>query len=341
MRKTISLLLIIILTANLTACKSKSRYEGQFLQLFDTMSTIVSYMDTKDEFSEFSTMVHDTLKEYHQLYDIYNEYDGINNIKTINDNAGKSPVKVDKRIIDLINFSKEVYTKTSGKCNIAMGSVLKIWHEYRESGMDDPENAALPTKEELTAAARHTDINGIVIDQKASTVYLPDPEMRLDVGAVAKGYATEQAAKKAVALGYQSALLSIGGNVRAIGNKNGKDYWKVGIQNPDTQSEDLLRVEIMDMSVVTSGIYERYYTVGDKNYHHIIDPVTLFPADYFKAITIICKDSGIADGLSTAVFCLPYEQGLELIDSLPDTQALWVMHDGSLKTSKDFNRYVK
>ncbi|MDD4545927.1 MAG: FAD:protein FMN transferase, partial [Oscillospiraceae bacterium] len=149
------------------------------------------------------------------------------------------------------------------------------------------------------------------------------------------------AAKKAVALGYQSALLSIGGNVRAIGNKNGKDYWKVGIQNPDTQSEDLLRVEIMDMSVVTSGIYERYYTVGDKNYHHIIDPVTLFPADYFKAITIICKDSGIADGLSTAVFCLPYEQGLELIDSLPDTQALWVMHDGSLKTSKDFNRYVK
>ncbi|MDD2361761.1 MAG: FAD:protein FMN transferase [Oscillospiraceae bacterium] len=341
MKRTISLLLILVLVVNLTACKSKSRYEGQFLQLFDTMSTIVSYMDSKDEFSKFSTMIHDTLKEYHQLYDIYNEYDGINNIKTINDSAGKSPVKVDKRIIDLINFSKEIYTQTNGKCNIAMGSVLKIWHQYRKSGIDDPEKAALPSKSELTAAARHTNISDIIIDQEASTVYLPDPEMSLDVGAVAKGYATEQAAKKAVALGYKSALLSIGGNVRAVGSKNGDSFWKVGVQNPDIESDDLLTVEIKDMSVVTSGIYERYYTVDGKNYHHIIDTDTLMPADYFKAVTIICRDSGIADGLSTAVFCLPYEQGLELIDGIPDTEAMWVMNDGSIKTSENFNRYVK
>ena len=343
MRKIIaSFLVMAIITGTMTSCKATTRYEGQFLQLFDTVSTIVAYMDTKAGFTRFSTMIHDTLNEYHRLYDIYHDYEGVNNIKTINDNAGKKPVMVDRKIIDLMLFSKEAYERTNGKCNIALGSVLKIWHKYREEGIDDPEHAKLPAMSELQEAAKHTDINKIIVDEKNSTVYLDDPDMSIDVGAVAKGYSTEQAAGKAAGLGYTSALLSIGGNVRAIGGKTGeKNFWNIGIQNPDKSSTDLLVTRIKDKSVVTSGIYERYYTVNGKNYHHIIDPDTLMPAAYFKAVTIICGDSGIADELSTAIFCMPYEQGVEIIRRLPDTEALWVMPDGSLKYSESFKRYIK
>lgn len=323
-----------------------SRYEAEFLRLFDTLTKIVAYSDSKAEFTEQAQMIHDSLQEYHRLYDIYNDYEGINNIKTVNDNAGITPVKVDRRIIDLIRFARDWYDKTDGKVNIAFGSVLKLWHDYREAGTEDPEQAQLPPEDQLREAAKHTDINKIIINENESTVFLEDPGMRLDVGAVAKGYATEQVCRIAIENGFTSGLISVGGNVRAISGKTtgseedgqGISPWNVGIQNPDLKSENtqLHIIDIIDESLVTSGIYERYYTVGGKDYHHIIDPQTLYPADYFMSVSIVCKDSGVADALSTAVFNMPLEKGLEFISSLPDTEALWVLKNGELRYSEHF-----
>jgi thiamine biosynthesis lipoprotein len=349
MKKTRTLLIVLIvmifILLSITGCnQGKKRFEAQFLQLFDTITTIVAYMDSEDEFNEFSVFIHDTLKEYHQLYDIYNEYQGVNNIKTINDNAGKQPVRVDSKIIDLLLFSKEAYAKTGGRMNIAMGSVLKIWHKYRNEGIDDPENARLPSEDELKESNKHTNINDIIIDQEQSTVYLVNPKMSLDVGAIAKGYAVEKTAQKAEERGYKSALISVGGNVRAIGGKDDKEKpWNIGVENPEPQEDDspLLVTKIIGKSVVTSGIYQRYYTVNGKKHHHIIDPETLMPSEYFKSVTIICKDSGIADMLSTAVFNMPYEQGVSFIDSIQDAEAVWIMHDNEIKYSKNFKQYIK
>ena len=172
---------------SLTACGEKelNKYQSEFLMLFDTVTRIVGYSESKEEFKEYSQIIHDDLKEYHQLYDIYNDYEGVNNIKTINDNAGIKPVKVDKRIIELLKFSKELYEKTNGKTNIAFGSVLKIWHKYRNEGIEDPENASLPTDEELKIANEHTNIEDMIIDEENSTVFLKDPLMSLDVCAIA------------------------------------------------------------------------------------------------------------------------------------------------------------
>ncbi|HHV50284.1 MAG TPA: FAD:protein FMN transferase [Clostridiales bacterium] len=339
----IALIYLISLFGFVSCNAGRKRYEAQFLQLFDTVTTIVSFADSKEEFNEFSVFIYDTLKEYHQLFDIYNDYEGINNIKTINDNAGKNPVKVDQRIIDLLLFAKQGYEKTKGKVNIALGSVLKIWHDYREKGIDDPENAKLPPMDELKAAKEHTDINNLVINQEESTVYLTDPEMSIDVGAIGKGYAVEQVAKKAEEKGYTSALLSVGGNVRAIGSKDGKGKpWNIGVENPE-KTEDgspLLVTEIVGKSVVTSGIYQRYYTVDGKNYHHIIDPDTLMPHDNFKSVTIICDDSGMADMLSTAVFNMPFDEGLRFVNSLQGVEAVWVLMDGQIKYSDNFQQYL-
>lgn len=343
-KKFIAVFMIIALIFSLAACgkQEKKRYEAEFILLFDTMSQVIGYTDTEEEFAAQVDLIYESLEEYHQLYDIYNNYDGINNMKTINDQAGITPVKVDQKIIDLLLFSKEAYELTDGKINVAFGAVLRIWHDYRAAGIEDPEKAKLPDLAELQAAAEHTDFNQVIIDEDNATVYLPDPEMRLDVGAIAKGYATEQITRLAEEHGMTSGLISIGGNVRTIGVRgDGGTPWQVGIQNPvDQNAEDISKVRLTNSSLVTSGIYERFYSVNGKNYHHIINPETLFPAEYFLSVTILCPDSGLADALSTSVFNMPYEQGLELIESLPDTEALWAFHDGQIKTSSHFDDFV-
>lgn len=331
---------------SLTACGEKEliRYESEFIMLFDTATRIVGFAESKEEFTEYSQIIYDNLKEYHQLYDIYNNYEGINNIKTINDNAGIKPVKVDKRIIDLLIFSIDLYEETEGKTNIVFGSVLKIWHEYRTNGTDFPENAALPPEELLLSASLHTNIEDIIIDEENSTVFLKDPMMSLDVGAIAKGYATEEVSKIVRDSGMTSGLLSVGGNIRAVNNNVTTEApWNVGIQNPDPEAEQsvLEVVRLDDKSLITSGDYERYYIVDGETYNHIIDPDTLYPPRYFTSVSIICQDSGRADALSTAIFCMPFEQGLELINSIPDTEAMWIFTDKTVKYSENFESLIK
>ena len=333
----------------MTSCKDggEKRYEASFLQLFDTVTQIVGYAESEKAFTEYSKEIYDCLNEYNQLYDIYNDYEGVNNIKTINDNAGITPVKVDKKIMDLLLFSKRMYELTDGKLNIAYGSVLSLWHEHREAGLNDSQNATLPNLEELTLLAQHTDINKLIIDEDESTVYLEDPEMSLDVGAIAKGYAVEKTALTMEKAGFKNGMISVGGNVRTIGNKfddkGNKTPWNVGIQNPDLESEQqtIHILNLADCSLVTSGIYERYYTVDGEIYHHIIDPETLMPAKYFVSVTIACQDSGFADALSTAVFNMPFEEGLKLIESLDGVEAMWIPYDGPYKYSSGFQALIK
>jgi thiamine biosynthesis lipoprotein len=345
-KKIISIILLIIILISSTACGENelTKYQSEFIMLFDTTTRIVGYVESKEEFTEYSQIIYDNLEEYHQLYDIYNDYEGINNIKTINDNAGIRPVKTDERIIELLKFSKELYEKTKGKTNIAYGSVLKIWHKYRTEGIEDPENSSLPSEEELRTASEHTNIEDIIINEGNSTVFLKDPLMSIDVGAIAKGYATEQVSKIARDSGMSSALLSVGGNVRAINNNITTDEpWNVGIQNPDREAENTVFkvVKIDDGSLVTSGDYERYYVVDGEKYNHIINPDTMYPAKYFTAVSIICKDSGVADALSTAVFCMTFEEGFEFINSLPETEAMWIFSDKTVKYSDNFESFIK
>jgi thiamine biosynthesis lipoprotein len=359
-RKIIVLLIITVLILNISGCKKVpevTRYQAQFLELFDTVTTIVGYSEDKETFSEFAQSVYDDLEVYHELYDKYHDYEGVNNIKTINDNAGISPVKVDRKIIDMLLFSRDAYELSDGMVNVAFGAVLEVWHDYREAGTDEPENAEVPPMEILKEKAKHTDINRLIIDEAASTVYLEDPEMRLDVGAIAKGYATEQVALLAMEKGYTNGLLSVGGNVRAIGSKgygiladkaegNGvgiEDAWNVGIQNPEKENNEnyLYILNLEDLSLVSSGDYERYYTVDGVEYHHIIDPTTLLPGENFTAVSIVTENSGLADALSTAIFNLPYEEGLALIEELEGTEALWVMSDGTMRFSSGFEALIK
>lgn len=343
MKRTATLILLLVLLCGCTAAPAKpddtglNRYEATFLTLFDTVTTIVGYAETEEAFTDTAQAFHDELLEYHQLYDIYNEYEGINNIKTINDHGWEHPIKVDQRIIDLLLFSKELYTQTEGRVNIAMGSVLCLWHDARETGIADPSRAALPDQAALEQAAAHTDIDSIQIDVEESTVFLSDPEVKLDVGAIAKGYAVEQVCRNTPS----GLLISVGGNVCPTGPKpESGQPWVVGIQDPEDPEQYLHTIYVEDVSVVTSGDYQRYFTVDGVPYHHIIDPDTNYPAGYWRSVTILCRDSGVADALSTALFTLPQEEGQALLDAF-QAEAMWARQDGTILYSPGFQAYIR
>ena len=166
--KVLCVLLAAAAALNLSACsprKEKQRYSKAYLEFFDTVTQIIGYEEDEETFSQNCEKVYSLLEEYHQLTDIYHSYEGVNNVRTINRSAGAEPVKVDEKLIGLLEFSKEMCRVTGGACNIAMGSVLSIWHKYREAGINDPESAALPPMEDLTEAAKHCDIDHLIIDR--------------------------------------------------------------------------------------------------------------------------------------------------------------------------------
>jgi len=355
MRRLFPVLLIIFLQLIFfTGCQAEptpteyTKYSDSFFDTFDTLTRVVAYTKTEEEFNTYFNKIHERFSELHKLYDKYNDYEGINNIKTINDNAGIKPIKVEKEIIDLILFSKEWYAKTNGKTNIAMGPVLNIWHDYREEGMYDPSKAKIPPMEDLKEAAEFTDIDKVIVDNEASTVYLPDKRMKLDVGAVAKGFATEIVAQEIMDAGLESGIISAGGNVRVLGKPlDGiRERWGIGIQNPDkeviTDGDNLLDIVfINNASVVSSGDYQRYYIVDGEIMHHLIDPDTLMPGKYYRAVTVISEDAGLADILSTAVFLMPYQEGRQLVEGLDGVEALWVMYDGSVEATDGMKKIMK
>ncbi len=343
MRRWIVAGLTAILLTGCMQAEKKQEFDAQYFDYFDTFTTFTVYAEDAGQFEEYKTLVESELDNYHQLFDIYHSYNGVNNIKTINDNAGITPVKTDKEIIRLLKFAEEEYEKTGGRVNVAMGSVLSLWHEYRTYGMDNPERAELPGMQALEKAAVHMDMGQVQINEDKALVYLEDPDMSLDVGAVAKGYTAQRICEKLRAAGADSALISIGGNVQTIGGKGNGSAWRVGVQSPDTsKGQSYLHVlKLQDLALVTSGIYQRFYEVDGVRYHHIIDPATLMPREEFASVTILSPNGAEADALSTAVFNMSLEEGKELIESLENTEAFWVYEDGREVFSSGFQDYVK
>ena len=301
---------------------------------FDTVITLVEQTADQEAFqSHYNTMC-GQFSRYNSLFDIYNSYEGIANLKTINDNAGVAPVSVSEDVIAMLEEAKEMYELSGGAFDITMGSVLQVWHRYREDGIaanEQGKRGSLPDPAELEAAAAHRGFEHVIIDRGAGTVFIDDARVSLDAGGIAKGFAAEQTAKVLEQDGADHAAVNAGGNNRTIGAKADGSPWNVGIQNPDGQGSLFVVRVTGTNSFVTSGDYERYYIAeGDVKLHHIIDPATNMPADRYRSVTIITPDSGAADALSTALFVLPIEEGTELLKKYTEktgdpADAIWIM----------------
>lgn len=343
MKRILSLALAAVMALGMCGCESMGteKYQYNFFDVFDTVTELTLYAKSENAATECALWVHERLIYLNKLFDIYNEYDDAVSLMQVNRTASSAPICVPNETVELIRFAKYAYNLSEGAVNAAMGSVLSIWHEYREAGLDDPELAALPSMEELISAAEHTDIDSIVLDEENGTLYFTDEHTRLDVGAIAKGFAG-QIIMEELSSRYEdgevvAALLSLGGNVCTFGTKPNGEAWQIAVQDPFS-SATLGTVDVRGgKHVVTSGDYQRYYTVDNVRYNHIIDPKTLMSATNFAAVTVICDNGSLADALSTALFIMDEESGLALVESIDGAEALWVKHDGTTEHTDGFN----
>ena len=333
---------VILLLLSLSGCgeKALSKYSTTMSDVgFDTFVSFTGYTVNEATFDEYASTLKKEFGRYNKLFDKYNDYDGISNIKTINDAAGKEPVVVDESIIELLQLSKKYDELSDHQFDVTMGSVLEIWHTYRDAGTkanEENKASSIPDQKELEEAEKHSGWDKIEINEEKKTVYITDPQVSLDVGGVAKGFTVEKVAEKLEQDGLDSAIINAGGNVRLIGSKPDNESWSVGMQIPNLEkleTDSLLSLKFDGSnSFVTSGDYQRYYMYNDEIMHHIIDPDTLFPARHCRSVTVICANSAVADILSTTLFTMSYEEGNTFLNTLKekegiDAQAIWVYDD--------------
>lgn len=294
---------------------------------FDTPVTFQATC-SEAEYVSYLDIVKNTFTECNQLFDQYHEYEGVYNIYTLNHEAFNNPVTVDPKIIDCIKISMDT-AKISNKLDIAQGKLLALWHDMRES-----DNPTLPDDADIQAAIDHIGVSGIEVD--GNTISFSDDSISLDLGAVAKGYTAGLAAQELEQAGLDNGFINAGGNVVLIGTKRDGSEWKVGIQNPDSNQSLVRYTTSTPTCLVTSGDYQRYVLIDGVRYSHIIDPDTGYPADYVRSVTVINPDSGFADAMSTALFCMSVEDGMEICKE-QNLEALWFADKGTVNLTPNLS----
>lgn len=335
-RRLAALALAMLLCLPLTACQKQQKlYSATWFDLFDTVAVVQGYAASQQDWDRQAAVLYDDLAHYNQLFDIYNHYDDVVNLYDVNAQAATAPVRVGDELYAFLRWCKDTaYPAADGATNIAAGAVLRLWHDARES--DSP---APPAADAIAEALQHINIENLILDDAAQTVCFADPDMTLDVGAVGKGYAVEQAARAAQARGFTSALLNVGGNLRAIGTKPGGKPWTAGVENPWGDDPAYIQaVELTDGdSLVISGDYQRYFEYEGVRYAHLIDFTTGYPARYVSSVAVLAhaEAGGLADALSTGLFCLPEQTGRTLADR-NGWAVLWMHTDKSTAQSTDW-----
>ena len=315
----LALLFFISPLCSCAKTRVKQTQTRDYFNYFDTFCILRIDDTSEEDFSVAADELDKLLCDYDSLLDIYDSHGDTVSLYDVNENAGKGAVKVDKRLFDAISFGLDAHKLTDGYCNIALGSVISLWHAEREAARHDPKNAKLPDAKLIAEALTHTDISGVVLDAEALTVEIRDPSLSLD---------------------HESFLLNLGGNVLAKGKSYKSAYWSVAIEDPfgDKDKSKIPTVSLNAQTLVTSGSYQRFYTVGEKNYSHIVSHKDGMPPEYFVSVSIIAPytSSGTADALSTALFCMPLDDGRALLDSLEGIEAFWILPDGSTVASEGF-----
>ena len=327
-----ALVLLFCLAPLLSSCARfpAKRYAKVIDGPFDTVTQLVIYSRKASDAAAFFDRFESELFAWDQLADIYYEYDGVNNLKTLNRAAGIEPVALDASLLDLLDYGLAMREETGGRVDLLLGSVLSLWHACREEGLNDPAAARVPTDEELSEAGEIARRATLLIDRDAGTAFLPVFGSSVDVGAFAKGYATEKICFELEALGYTDFAANVGGNLRTSGSASGEP-WELSVRDPEGAGVVGKVVRSGAVSLSTSGSYQRYYTVDGVRYHHIVDPDTNAPAALgWASVSVLTADAGVADVLSTALFLLGYEEGVSLLSGVSaPVSALWIADDGT------------
>jgi len=260
------------------------------------------------------------LGEMRRVDALMSHYKPESQLSQINRRAALGPVRVDPELAALIERAGQFSELTGGAFDITYASVGYLY-DYRAH--------VKPDEEQIAAGLAAVNWRNVVVDRKASTVRFSRPGVRIDLGGIAKGYAVDRAMGILASLGVRHASVTAGGDSRIAGDRLGRP-WVVGVRHPDDPDKVIARIPIVDAAMSTSGDYERYFDEAGERYHHIIDPRTGHSAGEVRSVTIIGRDATTTDGLSTAVFVMGPERGLELVERLGDVDAVIVRRDGKV-----------
>ncbi len=300
----------------------------------NTIVTITIY-DSRDESLLDGALA--VCDEYEQLYSRTletSELYKLNNGLLENVNNNKSSWYVSDKLADILDKGLYYSKLTGGAFDITVEPVTSLW--------DFPaENPVVPAPAVIKEAVTRVGYKNLSLE--GNTVTFKKDQMGIDLGAIAKGYIADRIKEYLVEQGVKSAMINLGGNVLCVGGKPAGDAFKVGIQKPFADRNEVAAImEIKDLSVVSSGVYERYFIKDNTLYHHILDPSTGYSYDNgIISTTIISKKSVDGDGLSTSCFALGLEEGMELINSLEDTNAVFITEDYVLHYSEGFFDHIQ
>jgi len=313
------LILLTAVACVLSGCrKSDAQFSQTYYGAFDTVVALTTCAPDRAAFDRIASDFSDRLFALHAAFDRYQPHPGVNGLYALNA-AGGQWVEVEPELYDLLLKCREWRALGGERVNPALGNLFELWHRFRDAG------EGVPSPEALEAAAGHSDFSALELE--GGRARLSDPEVTLDLGAVAKGYAAGLLGEL-VSGTTDCYLIDAGGNVVA-GRKPG-GAWRVGVRNPD--GGDVLAVlNLTDACAVTSGDYQRYYEVDGVRYHHLIDPDTRMPGHFMRQVTVLAGDSGYADYLSTLLFLSPPGDALALAEALEGVEAIFVLNDGTIQ----------
>lgn len=323
----ISLIVIILLYFIFYTNRLKEYSKNMFYMDTYINVKIYSNKDKKniDKIYDSVALIYD---EYNRLCDAYKEYDEYINIYYLNNILkNDEAIEIDKKLYDLINYGIHNYEKTNGYVNIALGNVTLIWKDYMNEGIN------IPSYENLSK--QNTNIKDIILNDGK---FMKKNNIKIDVGAIAKGYVTEKVGKYLSDNKIDKYLINAGGNIK-VGNHYNNSKYIIGIEDPTDTNNIYQKINVNNKSIVTSGDYQRYYVVDDIKYNHIINPKTLYPSNNFKSVTVITEDSGYADILSTYLFLLPINDALDYVNNNDLVEAIFYIDEYNIVKSEGFSKY--
>ena len=301
----------LVLIVGLTSYLSKDDVQKRNITFTDIgFDTPIQFQATcsKKEFEKYSNIVKDTFQKQNEIFDAY---DDKSVLYKVNEQASKQPVPIPDSLKECIEISKKAYDLSS-QFDISQGALLKDWHMIRDQ--QDPDLSIIDNTK-YPFGMEHIQINN-------NQIFFSDA-IELDLGGVAKGYTAELCKQKLNQAGLTNGFINAGGNVVLLGEKQDGSDWTIGIQSPDSQNSLVQFSTKKPLAMVTSGDYQRYVEINGQSYGHIIDPKTKYPARYVRSVTILHEDSAWADAMSTAIFCMPLEEGMQFCKE-NHIQAVWI-----------------
>lgn len=320
MKKIIIITLIVTI---LTGCINKQPLSKSQLVL-DTQVKITLY---DNALSNILDECFEICKKYELIFSRTNPKSELYQVN----HADKSkPIELSNDLAKVIEIGLYYSKLSDGNFDISIGKVIDLW-DFKTN------NPKLPESNELNKAITSVDYQNIELKEKILT--FKNPDTIIDLGAIAKGYIADQIKDYLVSQNVTKALINLGGNILCLGNKGDSDF-KIGVANPQS-NENILTLNINDKSVVTSGIYERYFIYDDKYYHHILNPKTGYSYDNgLASVTIISDLSVDGDALSTVCFTLGKDKGIEFVDQIKGVEAIFIDKNNEIFYSKQAKKYL-